>query len=139
MFFGIGFVYVLCGYGIILCVDLFGVGGNLQDYLDICMVVYIYFGVSYDCSNELCIVIDYFLCGYCGVGISNLVEVGGFVCLVLVLDVCVDVQFYFVLVMFDNYGCYCLFGDGYMLYVCLLYLCSCGRLYLCDVDVWLLL
>lgn len=65
----------------------------------------------------------------------NIVEVGGFVCSWLVMDECCDLQFYFVFVLFDDYGCYCLLGDGYMLYVCYLYLCSCGWLYLQLIDL----
>jgi choline dehydrogenase len=134
MLSGIGPAHALRGHGITPRVDLPGVGGNLQDHLDICTVVHTHPGVSYDRSNELRIAIDYFLRGHRGAGTSNLAEAGGFARSALAPDARADVQFHFVPAMLDNHGRHRLPGDGYTLHACPLHPRSRGRLYLRDAD-----
>lgn len=134
MLSGIGAADTLRSHGISARVDLPGVGGNLQDHLDICTLVHTVPGVSYDRSNELRIAFDYFLRGRRGAGTSNLAEAGGFARSSLATDARADVQFHFVPAMLDDHGRHRLPGDGYTLHACPLHPRSRGRVQLRDAD-----
>lgn len=134
MLSGIGPARALRSHGISPRVDLPGVGGNLQDHLDICTLVHTVPGVSYDRSNEARIAFDYFLRGRRGAGSSNIAEAGGFARSALATDDRADVQFHFVPAMLDNHGRHRLPGDGYTLHACALHPRSRGRIHLRDAD-----
>lgn len=131
---GVGPAASLRTHGIGARVDLPGVGGNLQDHLDICTLVHTRPGVSYDHANEAKIAFDYFLRGHRGAGTSNIAEAGGFARSPLATDARADVQFHFVPAMLDNHGRHRLPGDGYTLHACALHPRSRGRISLRDAD-----
>jgi len=134
MLSGVGAARALRGHGISPRADLPGVGGNLQDHLDICTLVHTHPGVSYDRSNQLRIAVDYFLRGHRGAGTSNIAEAGGFARSALASDARADVQFHFVPAMLDDHGRHRLPGDGYTLHACALHPRSRGRIRLRDAD-----
>jgi choline dehydrogenase len=134
MLSGIGPARRLRSHGITPRVDLPGVGGNLQDHLDICTLVHTQPGVSYDRSNQARIAFDYFLRGRRGAGSSNIAEAGGFARSPLAADARADVQFHFVPAMLDDHGRHRLPGDGYTLHACALHPRSRGRIHLRDAD-----
>lgn len=134
MLSGIGPDRHLRAHGISTRVDLPGVGGNLQDHLDICTLVHTHPGVSYDRSNQARIAFDYFLRGRRGAGSSNIAEAGGFARSPLARDAGADVQFHFVPAMLDDHGRHRLPGDGYTLHACALHPRSRGRIHLRDAD-----
>jgi len=115
-------------------VDLPGVGGNLQDHLDICTLVHTVPGVSYDRASELAIAFHYFLRGRRGAGTSNIAEAGGFFRSALAQDGRADIQLHFVPAMLDDHGRHRLPGDGYTLHACFLRPRSRGTLRLRDAD-----
>lgn len=131
---GIGPASSLRTHGISARVDLPGVGGNLQDHLDICTLVHTHPGVSYDRSSEAKIAFDYFLRGRRGAGTSNMAEAGAFARSPLASDARADVQFHFVPAMLDDHGRHRLPGDGYTLHACALHPRSRGRISLRDAD-----
>ena len=59
--------------------DAPGVGGNLQDHLDICTLQHSTQAVTYDRVSDLKIAYQYFLRDRSGPGSSNIAEAGGFV------------------------------------------------------------
>lgn len=134
MLSGIGPHRQLRAHGISTRVDLPGVGGNLQDHLDICTLVHTHPGVSYDRSNQARIAFDYFLRGRRGAGTSNIAEAGGFARSPLAQGDGADVQFHFVPAMLDDHGRHRLPGDGYTLHACALHPRSRGRILLRDAD-----
>ncbi|WNH47853.1 choline dehydrogenase [Stenotrophomonas aracearum] len=134
MLSGIGPHRQLRAHGISTRADLPGVGGNLQDHLDICTLVHTHPGVSYDRSNQARIAFDYFLRGHRGAGTSNIAEAGGFARSPLAPDAGADVQFHFVPAMLDDHGRHRLPGDGYTLHACALHPRSRGRIHLRDGD-----
>ncbi|MEG2804613.1 choline dehydrogenase [Stenotrophomonas sp.] len=134
MLSGIGPAHALRSHGISVRADLPGVGGNLQDHLDICTLVHTQPGVSYDRSNQARIAFDYFLRGHRGAGSSNIAEAGGFARSALATGAGADVQFHFVPAMLDDHGRHRLPGDGYTLHACALHPRSRGRIALRDAD-----
>ncbi|HVJ37147.1 MAG TPA: choline dehydrogenase [Stenotrophomonas sp.] len=114
--------------------DLPGVGGNLQDHLDVCTLVHTVPGVSYDRASELAIALRYFLGGRRGAGTSNIAEAGGFFRSPLAEDARADIQLHFVPAMLDDHGRHRLPGDGYTLHACFLRPRSRGRLRLRSTD-----
>jgi len=134
MLSGIGPQRALRAHGISIRTDLPGVGGNLQDHLDICTLVHTRPGVSYDRSSQARIAFDYFLRGRRGAGTSNIAEAGGFARSPLARDAGADVQFHFVPAMLDDHGRHRLPGDGYTLHACALHPRSRGRIHLRDAD-----
>ncbi|WNH53110.1 GMC family oxidoreductase [Stenotrophomonas oahuensis] len=131
---GVGPEAALRTHGIRARVDLPGVGGNLQDHLDICTLVHTRPGVSYDRANQARIAFDYFLRGHRGAGTSNIAEAGAFARSPLASDARADVQFHFVPAMLDDHGRHRLPGDGYTLHACALHPRSRGRISLRDAD-----
>jgi choline dehydrogenase len=108
--------------------DLPGVGGNLQDHLDICTLTACTEPVTYDRLSDLKVAFDYYLRGHRGPGSSNLAEGGGFVRSSLARDERNDVQFHFLPAQLDDHGRRRLPGDGYTLHACFLHPDSRGRI-----------
>jgi choline dehydrogenase len=100
--------------------ELKGVGENLQDHLDVCLVQRCSQNVSYDKLNELKAGLQYLLFKS-GPGTSNAAEAGGF----LKTDLNdnesrPDLQFHFVPAILDDHGRNRLAGNGYTLHMCYL-------------------
>ncbi|RZA18601.1 MAG: choline dehydrogenase [Lysobacteraceae bacterium] len=125
---GIGPADALRSLGIDVVHDAAGVGGNLQDHLDICTLQHSTKRITYDRINEPKMAFDYFLRGHRGAGSSNIAEAGGFFRSPLATDERCDIQFHFVPAMLDDHGRNRLRGDGYTLHACFLRPRSRGRL-----------
>ena len=134
MLSGIGPAAHLRAQGLPVQADLPGVGGNLQDHLDICTLYHCPPGLSYDRASEVKIAFDWFLRGHRGAGSSNIAEAGGFVRSSLARDERPDVQFHFVPAMLDDHGRNRLPGDGFTVHACFLRPRSRGRIGLRDAD-----
>ena len=134
MLSGIGPAAQLRAQGLPVQADLPGVGGNLQDHLDICTLYHCPPGLSYDRASEVKIAFDWFLRGHRGAGSSNIAEAGGFVRSSLARDERPDVQFHFVPAMLDDHGRNRLPGDGFTVHACFLRPRSRGRIGLRDAD-----
>ena len=128
MLSGVGPADQLAALGIPVVQDAPGVGGNLQDHLDICTLVHSTQRVTYDRLSDLKVAFDYFLRGHRGPGSSNIAEAGGFARSALAPDERADIQFHFVPAMLDDHGRNRLPGDGYTLHACFLRPRSRGRL-----------
>lgn len=128
MLSGIGPAGDLRRLGIDVLADLDGVGGNLQDHLDICTLFHSTKRITYDRVGDLGIAFDYYLRGRIGAGTSNIAEAGGFARSPLAPDDRADIQFHFVPAMLDDHGRNRLEGDGYTLHACFLRPRSRGRI-----------
>ncbi len=128
MLSGIGPADELRRLGIAVVHHAPGVGGNLQDHLDICTLQHSTSPITYDRINEVKMGFDYYLRGHRGAGSSNIAEAGGFVRSPLAPDERCDIQFHFVPAMLDDHGRHRLDGDGYTLHACFLRPRSRGRL-----------
>jgi len=137
MLSGIGPAAHLRQQGVEVRVDLPGVGGNLQDHLDICTLQRSTQAVTYDDSdtllNEAKIAWDYYLRKQ-GPGTSNIAEAGGFLRSRLAEDERPDLQFHFVPAQLDDHGRNKLPGYGFTVHACFLRPKSRGRLYLAGTD-----
>jgi choline dehydrogenase len=137
MLSGIGPAAHLHQQGVEVRVDLPGVGGNLQDHLDICTLQRSTQAVTYDDSdsllNEAKIAWDYYLRKQ-GPGTSNIAEAGGFLRSSLAEDERPDLQFHFVPAQLDDHGRNKLPGYGFTVHACFLRPKSRGRLYLAGTD-----
>ncbi len=137
MLSGIGPAPQLRQHGIEVRVDLPGVGGNLQDHLDICTLRRSTQPITYDGSdtllNELRIALEYYLRRQ-GPGTSNIAEAGGFLRSALAEDERPDIQFHFVPAQLDDHGRNKLPGHGFTVHACFLRPKSRGRLYLAGPD-----
>jgi choline dehydrogenase len=125
---GIGPADDLRRLGIPVIADLGGVGGNLQDHLDICTLFHSTQRITYDRVGDVKIAFDYYLRGRSGPGTSNIAEAGGFARSPLAPDERADIQFHFVPAMLDDHGRRRLAGDGYTLHACFLRPRSRGRI-----------
>lgn len=99
--------------------DLKGVGENLQDHLDICLVQRCSQNISYDRINELKAAMQFYLFKS-GPGTSNAAEAGGFFKTDLNNEEWPDLQFHFVPAILDDHGRNRLKGNGYTLHMCYL-------------------
>ncbi|MBP8081213.1 MAG: choline dehydrogenase [Arenimonas sp.] len=126
MLSGIGPAAHLRQHAIEVLVDLPGVGGNLQDHLDICTMQRCTKPVTYDKTNDLLIGLQYYLLKQ-GPGTSNIAETGGFLRSRFAEDERPDVQFHFVPAQLDDHGRNQLPGFGYTLHSCFLRPRSRGR------------
>ncbi len=133
MLSGIGAADALREHAIPVALDLPGVGGNLQDHLDICTLTHCGPGVSYDHTNDVAVALR-FLLHRDGVGSSNVAESGGFARTELAPDARADLQFHFVPALLDDHGRNRLEGDGYTVHVCGLRPKSRGWLKLASAD-----
>lgn len=134
MLSGVGPADELRRHGIDVMHDAPGVGGNLQDHLDICTLQHSTRRVTYDRVSDLRIAFDYFLRGRQGPGSSNIAEAGGFVRSRHARDERADIQLHFVPAMLDDHGRRRLEGDGYTLHACFLHPRSRGRIALNSAD-----
>jgi choline dehydrogenase-like flavoprotein len=113
--------------------DLAGVGGNLQDHLDISTLVRSTQPVTYDRTNDLAVALE-FLMRRRGIGTSNIAEAGGFVRSRFATDPRCDLQFHFVPALLDQHGRNRLDGFGYTLHACALRPRSRGMIRLKSAD-----
>jgi len=135
MLSGIGPAAELRRLGIDIVFDSAGVGGNLQDHLDVCTLQHASQRVSYDRASELKLAFDYFLRGHRGPGTSNIAEGGGFVRSRFAPDERADIQLHFIPAMIDDHGRNRLPGDGYTMHACFLRPHSRGRITLASNRV----
>jgi choline dehydrogenase len=133
MLSGLGPADELRAQGIAVRADLPGVGGNLQDHLDICTMQRCTQPITYDHTSDLAIGLNYYLFRR-GAGTSNIAEAGGFVRSPLATDDRPDLQFHFVPAQLDDHGRNRLPGNGYTLHACFLRPRSRGRLHLHSTD-----
>ncbi|MCF6289220.1 MAG: choline dehydrogenase [Proteobacteria bacterium] len=99
--------------------ELKGVGENLQDHLDVCLVQRCSKNVSYDRISEVKAALQYYLFKS-GPGTSNAAEAGGFLKTDLNDEQWPDLQFHFVPAILDDHGRNRLQGNGYTLHMCYL-------------------
>ena len=133
MLSGIGPADHLREQGLDVVQDLPGVGGNLQDHLDICTLVRSTKPVTYDKINDIAVALE-FLIKRTGIGTSNVAESGGFVRSRLAPDARCDLQFHFVPALLDQHGRHRLEGYGYTLHACALRPESRGTIRLKSAD-----
>ncbi len=119
MLSGIGDAKELSAHGIACKHELPGVGKNLQDHLDVCLVQRCKEKITYDTTSEILSGLKYYLLGS-GPGTSNIAEAGGFWQSPLAEDDRPDLQFHFVPAMLDDHGRNRLKGNGYTLHMCVL-------------------
>ncbi len=137
MLSGIGDAQDLESHNIKVKHDLKGVGKNLQDHLDICLVQACNQNITYDKISEIKTGLQYYLFKE-GPGTSNVAESGGF------LDInpstagtqgqWPDLQFHFVPAILDDHGRNRIEGNGYTLHMCYLRPESRGHLQLSSND-----
>jgi choline dehydrogenase len=133
MLSGIGPADHLREHGIGVRQDLEGVGGNLQDHLDICSLTHCTEAITYDKTNDVAIALEFFF-KRTGIGTSNIAETGGFLRSRFAEDERCDMQFHFVPAMLDDHGRNKLEGNGYTLHACMLHPKSRGKLRLKSTD-----
>jgi choline dehydrogenase len=133
MLSGIGPAQHLQSFGINVLVDAPGVGGNLQDHLDVCTMQRCTQEVTYDKTNDIAIGLNFYLFKK-GAGTSNIAEAGGFVRSQLAEDERPDIQFHFVPAQLDDHGRNRLPGFGYTLHACFLRPKSRGRISLASAN-----
>jgi choline dehydrogenase len=133
MLSGIGPADALRALGIEVRADLPGVGGNLQDHLDICTMQRCTQKVTYDQASDVKVALEYYLFKQ-GPGTSNIAETGGFLRSDLAEDARPDIQFHFVPAQLDDHGRNLLPGYGYTLHACYLRPHSRGRLHLASAN-----
>jgi choline dehydrogenase len=119
MLSGIGRAEDLAQHGIDCLHELPGVGQNLQDHLDVCLVQRCSQKITYDTVSEVMSGLKYYLFKE-GPGTSNVAEAGGFWQSPLATDDRPDLQFHFVPAMLDDHGRNRLKGNGYTLHMCVL-------------------
>lgn len=133
MLSGIGPAAHLRQHGIAVVQDLPGVGGNLQDHLDVCTLQRCVRGLSYDQLSDVSVGLKYYLFRK-GPGTSNIAETGGFMRSSLAEDDRPDIQFHFVPAQLDDHGRNILPGHGYTLHACGLHPRSRGRIHLASAS-----
>ncbi|KAA3638445.1 MAG: choline dehydrogenase [Proteobacteria bacterium] len=131
MLSGIGDKNHLQQHGIETVHHLPGVGQNLQDHLDICLVQGSRQNITYDTISEIMTGLKYYLFNK-GPGTSNIAEAGGFWQSPLATDDRPDLQFHFVPAILDDHGRNRIKGSGYTLHMCMLRPGSRGQITLAD-------
>lgn len=134
---GVGYVDELCVLGIYLVVYLFGVGENLQDYLEMyiqyeCLcLVFIYENMFW--YNKFKVGLEWYMYGI-GFGVSNYFEVGGFICSDDSFE-WLNIQYYFLLLVVNYDGSNLVKMYGFQCYVGLMCLLFRGyvKFVLCDL------
>ncbi len=119
MLSGIGPADHLREHGIRVAHDLRGVGENLQDHLDICVLQRSTQPVTYDQLSDTLVALRYVM-RRDGPGTSNIAECGGFLRSRFAEDERCDMQFHFVPALLDDHGRHRLDGYGYTLHACAL-------------------
>jgi choline dehydrogenase len=129
MLSGIGPAAELEPHGIRPLVDHPGVGANLQDHLDYCVLYKSREPITYDFTKvgEAWVGLRYLLTGG-GPGSSNVAEAGGFVRTEVARDERPDTQLHFVPAQLDDHGRHRMPGHGYTIHTCVLRPASRGRL-----------
>jgi choline dehydrogenase len=132
---GVGPAAELEAAGVPVHLDLPGVGRNLQDHLDYCVLYKCREPVTYDFSllGEARVGLQYLLTGT-GPGSSNVAEAGGFVRTALARDARPDAQLHFVPAQLDDHGRHRLPGHGFTIHVCVLRPESRGYVRLASAD-----
>jgi choline dehydrogenase len=133
MLSGIGPGDQLKTHGIDVRLDLPGVGGNLQDHLDVCTLVHCKEPITYDQLSDFAVGLRY-LFGKKGPGSSNIAEAGGFVVSQHATDDRPDIQMHFVPAFLDDHGRNILPGHGMTIHACALRPESRGELTLKSAD-----
>lgn len=134
MLSGIGPSAQLQQHNIAVIVNSPGVGGNLQDHLDACVLQQCTQQITYDTTNQVLAGLQFLLFKQ-GPGTSNVAESGGFLRTSLAEDERPDVQFHFVPAQLDDHGRHKLPGSGYTLHACFLRPKSRGRLFLSSGNI----
>lgn len=134
MLSGVGPADALRRHGIDVVHDAPGVGGNLQDHLDLCTLHRSTRRITYDRASDLAIAFNYYLRGRRGPGTSNIAEAGAFLRSPLAPDARADIQMHFVPAQLDDHGRNRLPGDGYTVHACFLRPRSRGRIELASAD-----
>lgn len=127
MLSGIGPAGHLRSLDIDVIADLPGVGGNLQDHLDICTLVGSREPVTYDQVNEVMVGMRYWIRRE-GIGTSNIAEAGGFVVSERARQDRPDIQMHFVPAFLDDHGRNRIPGHGYTLHAAPLQPLSRGKI-----------
>jgi choline dehydrogenase len=133
MLSGIGPAAHLREHGIRIARDLAGVGGNLQDHLDICTLHHCTKPVSYDRLSDAAVALRYLL-RRDGPGTSNLAEGGGFVRSRHAEGARADLQFHFIPALLEDHGRHRLPGYGFTMHACMLRPKSRGTIRLKSAD-----
>jgi choline dehydrogenase len=133
MLSGIGPGDHLRKHGIPVRVDAPGVGANLHDHLDICVLQTCTQKITYDHPNDAWVALQYFFTRS-GLGTSNVAEAGGFATSRHAIDARPDLQFHFVPAMLDDHGRNRLPGYGFTMHGCPLRPKSRGHLELASAD-----
>jgi choline dehydrogenase len=133
MLSGVGVAAELAEHGIECHHELAGVGKNLQDHLDVCLLQKCTQKITYDTVSEVASGLKYFLFKE-GPGTSNVAEAGGFWQSPSAGDDRPDLQFHFVPAMLDDHGRNRLKGSGYTLHMCVLRPQSRGEITLNSAD-----
>ncbi len=133
MLSGVGSATDLEKHAIKVKCDLPGVGQNLQDHLDVCLVQGCKSNITYDKINEVKAGLQYFLFKS-GPGTSNAAEAGGFLKTDLNDAQWPDLQFHFVPAILDDHGRNRIDGNGYTLHMCYLRPKSRGKLELASAN-----
>jgi len=133
MLSGIGPADALRAHGIAVAHDLPGVGGNLQDHLDVCTLTRCTQKVTYDQLSDIAVAWRYYV-HHDGPGTSNVAEAGGFARSPLATDDRADLQFHFVPALLDDHGRNRMPGHGYTVHACGLRPRSRGRIELASAD-----
>jgi choline dehydrogenase len=134
MLSGIGPAAHLHQHGIPVVADSPGVGGNLQDHLDVCMLHKCTQDITYDSTSQILAGLQFLLFKQ-GPGTSNVAESGGFWTSALAEDERPDIQFHFVPAQLDDHGRTKMPGAGYTLHACVLRPKSRGRLTLAGNSI----
>jgi len=117
MLSGIGPATRLESAGVRVAHELAGVGGNLQDHLDVMTLTRCSQPVTYDHLNELAVGLKYYLF-HEGIGTSNIAEAGGFIASERGKRSRPDIQMHFVPALLDDHGRNRMPGDGYTVHAC---------------------
>lgn len=133
MLSGIGAADTLRALSIKPRVDLPGVGQNLQDHLDICLLNYANSQITYDTASDFLVGLEY-LCTHGGIGSSNIAEAGGFARSAKARDGRADLQFHFVPALLEDHGRTRPEGSGFTVHSCPLRPESRGEIRLASND-----
>ncbi|MDA3933476.1 MAG: choline dehydrogenase [Gammaproteobacteria bacterium] len=110
-----------------------GVGANLQDHLDICVLRCSTQSITYDQINEVAVGLNYWA-RHSGIGSSNIAEAGAFIASQHSQDLRPDMQMHFVPAQLDDHGRNRLSGHGYTIHSCFLHPASRGHIRLADAN-----
>jgi choline dehydrogenase len=121
MLSGVGPADALRAHGIAPVLDHPGVGANLQDHLDYCVLYKCREPITYDFGklDEVRVALTYLLTRS-GPGSSNVAEAGGFVRTAAAADSRPDAQLHFVPAQLDDHGRHRLPGHGFTIHTCVL-------------------